>query len=442
MWGKKTKTPELNQKYRLGIKESVCCPDSIVRDMYRVIALRDIPRHGISAGQVGGYVESELNLSPEGDAWVGDNACIVGKARAKDNALVAGSALVEGTAEESTLHSWIGGSAQVKDNAHVVGEEFIISDNSQILDSAYVEDSYLSENAIVSGKSILCDANITDEAMVKGKAEVRDSTLRDNAIVKDEAYLVDSVVSGSSTIGGKSRVESSKIRENTHISGNVKIKENSICEGNNVLSGDLVIPPNYYVVNKTITGSNTSFMGILSSDSLPIDTAQNTEGAAQLSASLTEHAAATEFVSLVESIEAEYKSYSTDIVKLIKYPLMADPSVPETQDFLFLLRKAKRLFDSKDKDAQQDIAEKLERAFMVTEAKALKVSSSIYSDEERKKTEDAKTFIARACDENSTIAEKKISFRSTMKALEGVVPLPEDAIDAYREKVGLLEIEA
>lgn len=441
MWGKKNKTPETNQKYRLGIKESVCCPDSIVRDMYRVIALRDIPRHGITAGQVGGYVESQLNLNQEGDAWVGDDACIVGKARAKDNSLVSGNALVEGTAEVSKLHSWVGGSAQVKDNAHVVGEEFIISDNSQILDSAYVEDCYLSENVIVSGKSVLYDATLLGESMVKDKAEVRDSTLRDSAVIQDEAYIVESVVSGTSIIGGMGRVEKSKIRENTHISGNVKIKENTVCEGNNILSGDLVIPPNYYVVNKTITG-NTSFMGVLSSDSLPIDAVKNTEGSSPLSASLNEHAVMTEFVSLVEGIEAEYKTYSTDIVKLIKYPLMADPSVPETQEFLFLLRKAKRLFGSKDKEAQQDIAEKLERAFMVTEAKALKVSSSVYSDEERKKTEDAKTFIARACDENSTIAEKKISFRSTMRALEGVVPLPEDAINAYREKVGLLEIEA
>jgi carbonic anhydrase/acetyltransferase-like protein (isoleucine patch superfamily) len=442
MWGKKTKELEANKKYRLGSKESVCCPDNIVRTLHRVIALRDIPRYGVTAGQVGGYLEAELNLYQEGDSWVGADACVFGRVRIKDNALVTDNALVEGLSDSAAPNSWIGGYAQIKDNAQVSGEEFLISDNVQILDFANVEESELLGNVVVSGHGIVCDSYLVDSALVKDQAEVRNSTLRDTVVIKEEAYVVDSTVSGISVLGGNCRIENSKIRENTQISGRVKVKDNSVCEGTNVLSGDLVIPPNHYVVNKTITGNTTTFMGVLSPDSLAVDATDSISSPQQLAVSLAEHTAETEFVGLVTGIESEYKSYATDIVKLIKYPLMADPSVAETQEFLFLLRKAKRLFDSKDREAQQDIAEKLERAFMVAEAKALKVSSSIYSDEERKKTEDAKVFIAKACDAGSTIAEKKISFRSTMRALEGVVPLPEDAITAYREKVGLLEIEA
>lgn len=441
MWGKKTKELEANKKYCLGVKESVCCTDNTVRTLQRVIALRDIPRYGVTAGQVGGYIEAELNLYQEGDSWVGADACVVGRVRVKDNALVTDNALVEGLSDSTAPNSWIGGYAQIKDNAQVSGEEFLISDNVQILDFANVEESELLGNVVVSGHGIVYNSYLVDSALVKDKAEVRDSTLRDNVVIQEEAYVVDSTVSGFSVLGGNCRIENSKIRENTQISGRVKVKENSVCEGTNVLSGDLVVPPNHYVVNKTITGNTTSFMGILSPDSLSLD-ATDSRKTSQLSPPVTEQSEGQDFIALVEGIESEYKSYATDIVKLIKYPLMADPAVAETQEFLFLLRKAKRLVDSKDRKAQEDITEKLERAFMVAEAKALKVSSSIYSDEERKKTEDAKVFIAKACDAGSTIAEKKISFRSTMRALEGVVPLPEDAITAYREKVGLLEIEA
>ena len=40
----------------------------------RIRALRDIPRYNVKAGDLGGWVESEKNLSQEGDCWVGGNA--------------------------------------------------------------------------------------------------------------------------------------------------------------------------------------------------------------------------------------------------------------------------------------------------------------------------------------------------------------------------------
>ena len=38
--------------------------------LYRIRALRDIPERGVKSGDLGGWVESELNLSPSGAAWV------------------------------------------------------------------------------------------------------------------------------------------------------------------------------------------------------------------------------------------------------------------------------------------------------------------------------------------------------------------------------------
>ena len=60
----------------------------------RIRALRDIPRCGVKEGDLGGWVESEGNLTQEGDCWVSDTALIYGDARVFDNARVFGNAMV------------------------------------------------------------------------------------------------------------------------------------------------------------------------------------------------------------------------------------------------------------------------------------------------------------------------------------------------------------
>ena len=42
------------------------------RTLYRIRALRDF--NDVKKGNIGGYIESESNLSQEGDCWVYDNA--------------------------------------------------------------------------------------------------------------------------------------------------------------------------------------------------------------------------------------------------------------------------------------------------------------------------------------------------------------------------------
>jgi hypothetical protein len=55
---------------------------------WRIEALRDIPRHGVRAGDKGGLIEEEENLSQDGDAWVGDNATVNSGARVYGDAHV------------------------------------------------------------------------------------------------------------------------------------------------------------------------------------------------------------------------------------------------------------------------------------------------------------------------------------------------------------------
>lgn len=54
--------------------------------LYRIKALKDF--FGAKAGDLGGYIEGESNLSHEGTCWVYDNACVYGNARVCDNAKI------------------------------------------------------------------------------------------------------------------------------------------------------------------------------------------------------------------------------------------------------------------------------------------------------------------------------------------------------------------
>lgn len=45
----------------------------------RIRALRDIPRYAVKAGDLGGWIEKEANLTQEGDAWVRGDAQVFGE---------------------------------------------------------------------------------------------------------------------------------------------------------------------------------------------------------------------------------------------------------------------------------------------------------------------------------------------------------------------------
>ena len=96
-----------NKKYKL-TDETIEVEGKI---LYRIEALKDFGK--IKNGDNGGFIESENNLSHEGDAWVSDdafvydNACVSDNARVSDNACVCGSTSVCGDAEISTDADYI-----------------------------------------------------------------------------------------------------------------------------------------------------------------------------------------------------------------------------------------------------------------------------------------------------------------------------------------------
>ena len=124
------------------------------RKLYRIKALKDF--RDVRKGTVGGYIESEQNLSQEGDAWVCGDARVSGNAWVYGNARVSGNAWVYGNAQVSG-NAWVYGNARVSGNAWVYG-------NAQVSGNAWVYgNAQVSGNARVSG-----DAQVSGNAWVSG----------------------------------------------------------------------------------------------------------------------------------------------------------------------------------------------------------------------------------------------------------------------------------
>ena len=75
----------------------------------------------VEEGDIGGFIESEKNLSHEGNCWVYENARVFG------NAWVYGNA-------------WVFGNARVYDNARVFGNAFV-SGNTHLTEDAPTSDA-------------------------------------------------------------------------------------------------------------------------------------------------------------------------------------------------------------------------------------------------------------------------------------------------------------
>ena len=103
---------EQKKKYEMTEETMVICGETL----HRIRALKTFGE--VEAGQLGGWIEKEENLSHEGEAWVG------GDARVRENARVEGEACIEGKAYVGG-EAWIGGNAKVEGKAYVEGEAWV-----------------------------------------------------------------------------------------------------------------------------------------------------------------------------------------------------------------------------------------------------------------------------------------------------------------------------
>ena len=179
----------MSKKYEL-TNETKTLADGTV--LHRIRALRDIPRFGVKAGELGGFVEGENNLSQDGDALVSGDAKVYGYAKVSDYAWVSGDACVSGNAD-------IYGNAKVYGKARVSGNAKV-SDYAKVYGDAEVYgDACVSGDAKVYGNAeIYGDAEVSGYAWVFGDAWVSgDACVSGNACVYGNADIYgDAEVSG------------------------------------------------------------------------------------------------------------------------------------------------------------------------------------------------------------------------------------------------------
>lgn len=126
--------------------------------MYRIRALRDIPRWGIKAGDLGGFVGGEFTLSHNGDAWIADSAVASADSRVYGNAVLAEHAQVDG-------YSHVFENARIRDEAHVFSKSKVhgrteLRDRALVLHSDIAGRIFLSERARVDRVYLLARGEI------------------------------------------------------------------------------------------------------------------------------------------------------------------------------------------------------------------------------------------------------------------------------------------
>lgn len=409
------------QKYRL-LKKELLIPNTYGWNsgkrlgVYRIQALRSIPSRGIKKGDVGGYVSGPDTLSQEGTCWIGYHASALGNVQVLNDAYIGDRAIAlcdfskavlviqdsvrllddarvtvarhTDDTDEPKMVSRLSGNASVFNNARVSSVSFL-GGNTRVFENAQIRfaDKILGDIAIRGKAQIQKGVNITGKCSVYG-----------NAIIGEGATLSDCSVYGEAQIGENQKITKGEFHE----------------------EGIFINPTKE--IPKIVIGEPVSLK-----KSKPANGEVKTK---------TEKA-----LELLEVVQRDIASYETDIVKIIKYPVMTDRTDVNTMKMVKLLKKAERLSESpEDPDFEQTVSD-LEDAFLAAESNALKLASTLLSEADKKKTEKAKDLLAIAADEGSSENEKKVSFKQAFKNLEGVIAVPEIAVDTFRRKIGLQEIE-
>lgn len=198
--------------------------------LFRIRSLRSFG--DVKKGQIGGFVESEENLSHDGNAWIGGDAQVSGNARVEGHAQVKDSALISDDArvydyarvdgkaqvcDKAQVHDYarVGGNAQVCNEAHVYGK-------AQISGNARLSDWRGSGPSVYGNAHVFGDALVSDIARIRDKAQVFG-----NASVEGLAE-----VCGDAQVFGQAEVcRHAKLFEDISDWGDARIRNSAIVGG-------------------------------------------------------------------------------------------------------------------------------------------------------------------------------------------------------------------
>lgn len=141
---------ETTKKYELLVNDTI---QHEGRTLFRIKALRCFSY--VNTGNLGGYIESEDNLSHEGNCWIDDEAKVYHDARVFGNAQVYDE-------------------AEVFDQAKVYGDAFV-NDRSKVYDNAEVfgETWVYGYARVIEYAKVYGNSGVLDNATISGHAQVR-----------------------------------------------------------------------------------------------------------------------------------------------------------------------------------------------------------------------------------------------------------------------------
>lgn len=396
----------------------------------RIKAVRDIPAHGVLAGDLGGYLDSQVILEQKGDCWVGDQAIVLGSVVINSYALITDHAVVHGGTtvlkEKGESGNYYG--LNITENARISGDACLdyvttpteraqagfIGGQSRIRDHAKIYNArvIIGNTVVEDNATINAGCQLRDESRVSGQAVLEKKVmLHDQSTIADYASIGrNSIIKGLSRVSGKTKVAPASLIIDGKADKPKDAKLSELIE---------------YTESESQRGSKPSLASRVSAKT-----------GADAKASKYE-AYLMKYQDILESID----SYASDIVKIIQYPAMTDLTDTHTAEMMFALKQAE--FESEfshDGEFFRAVSD-LERKFLVAESNARKLASSLLSEAGRKKTEQAKDLFSLACNDASPEQERRMAFKQGFKRLEGVVSVPEKAVQAMRVKVGIAELE-
>ena len=138
-------------------------------ELHRIKAIKSFGN--IKKGELGGWIESEKNLSQYVDAWVFDNAIVCENARVDGHAMVYGNARVDGNATVGD-YAMVCGHATVGENARVDGHA-IVSGHATVDGHSTVGDyAMVCGHATIGGEATICwNATVCGNASIEENAD-------------------------------------------------------------------------------------------------------------------------------------------------------------------------------------------------------------------------------------------------------------------------------
>ena len=218
--------------------------------VHQIRALKDFG--DVKAGDLGGWIESEENLSQSGNCWVADNAMVYDHAQVRDNAILRGNAIACDR-------------AQVTENAKLFDKTWIaddarISGQAELHDFAYAkDDAIISDFALASGRaSVSGEAQVLNHAKIDGSASICDyAVVKGNAHIEGNALVIDqATVSGNASVRGGAKIE-----EYAVVEGNCCIYGGAIVSDNSRITGDAVVKEIAFIGGETLVGGNAILGG-------------------------------------------------------------------------------------------------------------------------------------------------------------------------------------